>query len=131
MNENLQGKSRVMKYLHLTRQIMENKQLARLLGALSFEERLRIIGSLIASGDEGLSQRELAEITGLTPTSVWIHLDYMMGTDMVLSRPTPAGKIFTADLQLLEELFSFMCENYGAGVRLVNRAANKKARVTE
>ena len=131
MNENLQGKSRVMKYLHLTRQIMENKQLARLLGALSFEERLRIIGSLIASGDEGLSQRELAEITGLTPSSVWIHLDYMMGTDMVLSRPTPAGKIFTADLQLLEELFSFMCENYGAGVRLVNRAANKKARVTE
>ena len=74
---------------------MENRQLARLLGALSFEERLRIIGSLIASGDEGLSQRELA------------------------------------DLQLLEELFSFMCENYGAGVRLVNRAANKKARVTE
>ncbi len=112
-------------------QLMENRQLARLLGALSFEERLRIIGSLIASGDEGLSQRELAEITGLTPTSVWIHLDYMMGTDMVLSRPTPAGKIFTADLQLLEELFSFMCENYGAGVRLVNRAANKKARVAE
>ena len=117
-------------YIH-SRLSMENKQLARLLGALSFEERLRIIGSLIASGDEGLSQRELAEITGLTPTSVWIHLDYMMGTDMVLSRPTPAGKIFTADLQLLEELFIFMNENYGAGVRLVNRAASKKARVTE
>lgn len=105
---------------------MENKQLARLLGALSFEERLRIIGSLIAAGNEGLSQTELAEITGLNPSSVWIHIDYMMGTDMVKSRPTPAGKIFTADLQLLEELFIFMNENYGAGVRLVNRAASKR-----
>ena len=110
---------------------MENRQLARLLGALSFEERLRIIGALIASGEEGLSQRELAEITGLTPTNVWVHIDYMMGTDMVRSRPTPAGKIFTADLQLMEELFTFMNENYGAGIRLVNRAASKKARVTE
>ena len=110
---------------------MENRQLARLLGALSFEERLRIIGSLIAAGDQGLSQTELAEITGLNPSSVWIHIDYMMGTDMVISRPTPAGKIFTADLKLLEELFKFMNENYGAGVRLVNRAASKKVRVTE
>ena len=110
---------------------MENRQLARLLGALSFEERLRIIGALISAGNEGLSQNELAEITGLNPSSVWIHIEYMMGTDMVRSRPAVTGKIFTADLQLLEELFIFMNENYGAGVRLVNRAASKKARVTE
>jgi hypothetical protein len=120
-----------MKYLQLTRQIMENRQLARLLGALSFEERLRIIGALIPAGSEGLSQREIAEITGLTPANAWIHLDYMIGSDLVKSRPSPAGKIFMADLKLLEDLFVFMNENYGAGVRLANRAAAKKARVTE
>ena len=120
-----------MKYLHPTRQLMENRQLARLLGALSFEERLIIIGSLIAAGIEGLSQTELAEITGLNPSSVWIHIDYMMGTNMVRSRPTSSGKIFTADLPLLEELFIFMNENYGAGVRLANRAASKKVKITE
>lgn len=110
---------------------MENRQLARLLGALSFEERLRIIGALISAGEQGLSQRELAEITGLPAAGVWIHLDYMMGTDMVKSRSTQIEKIFTADLQLLEDLFIFMNENYGAGVRLLNRAAHRKASVTE
>ncbi len=43
---------------------MENRQLARLLGSLSFEERLRIIGALISAIDAGLTQHELAEITG-------------------------------------------------------------------
>jgi hypothetical protein len=55
----------------------------------------------------------------------------MMGTNMVRSRPTSSGKIFTADLPLLEELFIFMNENYGAGVRLANRAASKKVKITE
>ena len=110
---------------------MENRQLARLLGALSFEERLRIIGALISAGEQGLSQRELAEITGLPVAGVWIHIDYMMGTDMVKSRSTATEKIFTADLQLLEDLFIFMNENYGAGVRLLNRAAHRKMSVTE
>jgi hypothetical protein len=55
----------------------------------------------------------------------------MIGSDLVKSRPSPAGKIFMADLKLLEDLFVFMNENYGAGVRLANRAAAKKARVTE
>lgn len=35
---------------------MENRELARLLGALCFEERLRLIGDLIAAGNEGLTQ---------------------------------------------------------------------------
>lgn len=43
--------------------ILEYRLLARLLGALCFEERLRIISALISESDEGLSQRELAEIT--------------------------------------------------------------------
>ncbi len=110
---------------------MENRQLARLLGALCFEERLRIIGALISASDEGLSQRELAEITGLAPNAVWLHLDYMMGTDMVKCRSTLIEKIFTADLQILEDLFTFMNENYGAGVRLLNCAAKRKIHVTE
>ena len=44
---------------------MENRDLARLLGALCLEERLRIIGGLISAGHEGLSLHELSQITGL------------------------------------------------------------------
>lgn len=105
---------------------MENRQLARLLGALSFEERLRIIGALIAAGSEGLNHREIAEVTGLPHSDVPIHLDYMMSTGMVNSRATNTGKLYLADLTLLEDLFTFMNENYGAGVRLVNRVAKRK-----
>ena len=106
---------------------MENRELARLLGALCFEERLRIIGDLIAAGDVGLTQHELSELTGLAPRVVYMNIDYMESTRMVQSRPTATGNIFTADLQLLEELFTFMNENYGAGVRLANRSARTKA----
>ena len=110
---------------------MENRDLARLLGALCFEERLRIIGGLISAGDEGLSLHELSQITGLALKVVNLHLDHMTGTDMVKSRPSPTGNIFLANLELLEKVFTFMNENYGAGVRLANRAALKKARSTE
>ena len=111
--------------------ILEYRTLARLLGALCFEERLRIISALISASDEGLSQRELAEITELAPNAVWVHLDYMMGTDMVKSRSTMVEKIFTADVQILENLFTFMNEKYGAGARLLNRAEERKMQVTE
>jgi chromosome segregation and condensation protein ScpB len=110
---------------------MENRQLARLLGSLCFEERLRIIGALISAMDEGLSHHEIAEITGLTPSAVWIHLDYMMGNDVVKSRNMGIGKVYLANLQLLEDLFQFMNENYGAGVRLANRAASMRAKAIE
>ena len=107
---------------------MENRQLARLLGSLSFEERLRTIGALISAIDAGLTQHELAEITGLSPSAVWIHLDYMMGNDVVRSRNNGSEKIYLANLPLLEDLFLFMNENYGAGVRLANRAASMRAK---
>jgi len=103
---------------------MEIRELARLLGALCFEERLKIIGNLIAAGDEGLTQNELSKITGLAPNVVYLHLDYM--TETTTGRPTATGNIFTANLQLLEKFFLFMNEHYGEGVRLANHAARKK-----
>ncbi len=108
---------------------MENRQLARLLGSLCFEERLRIIGALISALDQGLSQHELSEITGLSSSAVWVHLDYMMGNDVVKSRQMGIEKIYIANLQLLEDLFQSLNENYGAKVRLANRAVKFKATI--
>lgn len=54
-----------------------------------------------------------------------------MGTNMVKSRSTMIEKIFTADIQLLENLSNFMNEKYGAGARLLKRAEERKIRVTE
>lgn len=96
---------------------MQPRQLARLFGALCFEERLLIIGALISAGEEGMSAQEIAEITELPLSAVPIHIEYMASTDMVKVRQGSTGKLFSADLPLLEELFKFMTENYGAGLR--------------
>lgn len=98
---------------------METRRLARLMGALCFEERLQIIGALIPAGPEGLDQQQLVEITELSHTAVMVHIEYMLSTDMVKVKYTAIGKRFSADLDLLENLFAHMSEHYGAGARLL------------
>ena len=100
---------------------METRQLARLMGSLSFEERLLIMDALVSNGEIGLSQMELAEITSLSQSSVGINLEYMMSTDIVRYRSESAGKVFFANYDLLENLFLFMNKNYGAGLAQVIR----------
>lgn len=95
---------------------METRQLARLMGSLSFEERLLIMNALVSNGEAGLSQMELADITNLSQSSVGINLEYMISTDIVKYRSESVGKVFVANYILLENLFSFMSENYGAGL---------------
>jgi predicted transcriptional regulator len=109
---------------------METRQLARLLGALCFEERLEIIGALITPGHDGLSTQQMAEMTGLPHSSIPIHVDYMESTGMVSLRYTSSGKVYSADLDLLEKLFNFMNQNYGAGMRLMHRAQAERADAT-
>ena len=100
---------------------METRQLARLMGSLSFEERLLIMDALISTGEEGLSQMALAEITSLSASSIGINLDYMMSTDIVRYRSESVGKVFFANYELLGSLFSFMNKNYGSGMSQTNR----------
>ena len=95
---------------------METRQLARLMGSLSFEERLLIMNALVSNGEIGLSQLELADITNLSQSSIGINLEYMMSTDIVKYRSESAGKVFVANYDLLENLFSFMNKNYGTGL---------------
>jgi hypothetical protein len=86
------------------------------MGSLSFEERLLIMNALVSNGEAGLSQMELADITNLSQSIVGINLEYMMSTDIVKYRSESAGKVFVANYDLLENLFLFMNENYGAGL---------------
>ena len=95
---------------------METRQLAKLMGSLSFEERLLIMNALVSNGEIGLSQMQLADITSLSQSSVGVNLEYMMSTDIVTYRSESVGKVFLANYELLDKLFSFMNENYGVGV---------------
>ncbi len=105
---------------------METRQLAKLMGSLSFEERLLIMKALVPTGEVGLSQMELSEITNLSQSSIGINLEYMMSTDIVKYRSEAVGKVYLANYNLLENLFVFMNENYGSGVSQSIRTRSSK-----
>ena len=88
------------------------------MGAFCFEERLQILGALIPVGPDGLDQQALAEVTELTHMAITVHIEYMLSTDMLKVKYTANGKRYSADLDLLENLFTHMTERYGAGARL-------------
>jgi predicted transcriptional regulator len=104
---------------------METRQLAKLMGSLSFEERLLIMNALVSNGEIGLSQMQLADITSLSQSSVGVNLEYMMSTDIVTYRSESVGKVFLANYELLDKLFSFMNENYGVGVDKATRTKSE------
>ncbi len=108
---------------------MDTRRLARLMGALCFEERLQIIGALIPVGSEGLDQQALAEVTDLSQMAVTVHIEYMLSTDMVKVKYTDTGKRYSADLDLLESLFTHMSDRYGAGARLLPNAETPQVRL--
>jgi len=88
---------------------VETRQLARLLGSLSFEERLLIMNVLVATGEVGMSQMDLAETTNLSQSSIGINLEYMMSTDIVKYRSEAAGKSILCKLRLTRK-FVFIHE---------------------
>lgn len=94
---------------------MENRDVARLLGALSMEARLGIIGSLIAAGNTGLTQIEISEITGINASALWQHLDYMTTVNLVSTKQDGFNKNFIINFDLLKSLFAFLNENYLLG----------------
>ncbi len=93
------------------------------MGALCFEERLQIIGALVQVGVPGLTQQALADITDLSQMAITVHIDYMLSTDIIRVKYTDIGKVYTADMDLLESLFIYLSDNYGAGARLLGNAA--------
>ncbi len=94
---------------------MENRDVARLLGAISMEARLGIVGSLIAAGNTGLTQVEISEVTGINASALWQHLDYMTTVDLVRTKLDGFNKNFIINFDLLKALFNFLNENYLLG----------------
>lgn len=95
---------------------MTNHQLAKLLGAFSVESRLAILGGLVAAGEEGLTELDLASITGLSANAVWRHLDFMTNTEIVKVKMNGMSKAYTANFSLIIDLFAALNQNYGTGL---------------
>ena len=84
------------------------------------------MNALVPTGEVGLSQMELSEITNLSQSSIGINLEYMMSTDIVKYRRQAVAKVYLANYNLLENLFVFMNDNYGSGVSQSIRTRSSK-----
>ncbi len=105
---------------------MDAKQIARLLGAMSIEERVQIIKCLLDAGPEGLQMLDIAARIDLGASAVYKQLESLAGLEMVFVKSVDNNKVYIANARQLEELFEYLYQHFGPGY-----AARKAAEAAE
>ncbi len=100
---------------------METKQIARLLGTLSIEERVRIVKSLIEARPDGLSLLDIAARTELGAASIDKQIEALLGVDIISMKTIDNNRMYYINLPILENLFEFMYHHYGPGLQQQTR----------
>jgi len=80
--------------------------LARLCSALANERRVLVFQHLLASPGVARTFGDIAEQTGIPPSSLTHHLKEMEAGGLLVRRAEGARTIFTLDLALLSRVFS-------------------------
>jgi hypothetical protein len=94
---------------------MDAKQIARLLGALSIEERVQIIKCLLDAGPEGLQMLDIAAHIDLGAAAVFKQLESLAGLEIVFVKSVDNNKVYVANARQLDELFDYMHQHFGSG----------------
>ncbi len=94
---------------------MDARQIARLLGAMSIEERVQIIRCLLDAGPEGLQMLDIAARIDLGASAVYKQLESLAGLEMVFVKMVDNNKIYVANVAQLNELFEHMYQHFGPG----------------
>lgn len=94
---------------------MDAKQIARFLGAMSIEERVLIIQSLLEAGPDGLQMLDIAARTELGASGVFRQLETLVDLDMVHMRSVANNKVYSANTAQLNRLFEWMYHQFGPG----------------
>lgn len=95
---------------------MDAKQIARLLGALSIEERVQIIKCLLDAGPEGLQMLDIAAKIDLGAAAVYKQLESLAGIEMVFVKSVDNNKFYIVNDRQLNDLFEYMYQNFGPGL---------------
>lgn len=94
---------------------MDAKQIARGLGALSIEERVQIIQTLLDVWPSGLEMLDIAASTGLGGSAVFKQLETLADLEIVLVKPAGNNKVYTVNTAQLNQLIAWMYEHFGPG----------------
>ncbi len=106
---------------------MDEKHIARYLGALSIEERVQIIKALLDAGSDGLQMLDIAAKTELGAAAVTKQIESLTGLELVVIRSVDNNKVYYANVALIDNLFEWMYQKFGPGYKIPGVLAETSA----
>lgn len=90
---------------------MEIKNITAALSALASAPRLSVFKLLTQAGEDGLAAGKIAELAGITPSSLSFHLKELLHADLVTSRQNGRFVIYTANFETMISAIQYLTEN--------------------
>ena len=90
---------------------MSDSDVLKALSALAHEHRLGVFRLLVRRSPEGLAAGDIAERMQLAPSSLSFHLGHLERAGLIESRREQRHIIYTANLDAMRRLLSFLTED--------------------
>ncbi|MCE9638538.1 MAG: metalloregulator ArsR/SmtB family transcription factor [Betaproteobacteria bacterium] len=107
---------------------MKSIQVVKALAALAQESRLAVYRLLVTRGPEGLSAGVIGAKLGIAPATLSFHLKELANAGLVTALTQGRYVIYSANLDLMNELLGFLTDNCCGGNPCSPVAACKPSR---
>ncbi len=107
---------------------MKSIQVVKALAALAQESRLAVYRLLVTRGPEGLSAGVIGTRLGIAPATLSFHLKELANAGLVTALTQGRYVIYSANLDLMNELLGFLTDNCCGGNPCSPVAACKPSR---
>ena len=94
---------------------MKTKEVVTALAALAQESRLGVFRLLVQVGPAGMAASKIAEQLQIPSSSLSFHLKELSHADLIVSRQEGRFIIYSANIQQMNTLMSFLTENCCGG----------------
>ena len=94
---------------------METKDAVAALAALAQATRLAVFRTLVQAGPSGLPAGQVAELTGIPPSSLSFHLKELSHAGLADSRQAGRFVIYTARFETMNALLGYLTDNCCGG----------------
>lgn len=94
---------------------METKDAVTALAALAQSSRLAVFRTLVQAGPAGLPAGQVAELTGIPPSSLSFHLKELSHAGLAESRQEGRFVIYTARYETMNALLGYLTDNCCGG----------------
>ncbi|MBW3566376.1 MAG: metalloregulator ArsR/SmtB family transcription factor [Proteobacteria bacterium] len=94
---------------------MKSRNATNAFAALGHETRLALYRRLVKAGPAGVGAGDLADVLGISPSSLTFHVAQLERADLVASRREGRRIIYTADFGAMGEVVDFLTQECCGG----------------